>query len=394
LIEGEYNCFSPPAERLSAVQGRIPSGFITGYAEGQMPVLLNRIALIPDRDTGYLFDNFKAGILRGIAPSGGGIFGIAGVTSLSAGTSPAGNSGLVAREIGTGPNQVGFALQHEIGHAVEILAADYAMTTQYKDFPATLTQLQNELSRRGDVRSYAKSSPNEAWAEAYSNFYCSPESNDFIKSNLPFTHGLLRAVLVPPIWEATPTDKPPRPQGDAGASGGSDEDGADGRSEEKGEDGAAGEAGNTFSDFLDRVVGLLTQGRAGGEGSGSVQGVTSSTERARDASSGSIAVALRDVEGASSSTALMISTSKRIKRVSLCIGAIDDCSGSGKSQANKYQFDEFKAGSGRNFFSLETVRASQEKVFDGEWHIQGYDAEGGLVAERHVQIVAKTGRNP
>jgi hypothetical protein len=127
-----------------------------------MSVVLNRVALIPDRDTGYLFDNFKAGILRGIAPSGGGIFGIAGVTSLSAGKSPAGNSGLVAREIGTGPNQAGFALQHEIGHAVEILAADYAMNTQYKDFSATLSQLQAELSRRGDVRSYAKSSPNEA----------------------------------------------------------------------------------------------------------------------------------------------------------------------------------------------------------------------------------------
>lgn len=394
LIEGEYNCFNPPAERLSAVEGRIPSGFISGYAADKMPVLLNRIALIPDRDTGYLFDNFKAGILRGIAPSGGGIFGIAGVTSLSAGTSPAGNSGLVAREIGTGPNQAGFALQHEIGHAVEILAADYAMPTQYKDFPAALTQLQNELSRRGDVRSYAKSSPNEAWAEAYSNFYCSPESNDFIKSNLPFTHGLLRAVLVPPIWEATPSDKPPRPQGDSGVTGGSEDNRADGRREESGDDGPAGEAANMFSDFLDRVVGLLTGGRGGGEGPGSAQGVTASTERARDASDGSITVALREVDGASSSTALMISTSKRIKRVSLCIGTIDDCSGGAESPANKYQFDEFKAGSGRNFFSLETVRASQEKVFDGEWHLSGYDAEGALVARRHVQIVAKTGRNP
>lgn len=396
LIDGEYNCFNPPAERLSLVQGRIPSGFITGYAADQMPVLLNRIALIPDRDTGYLFDNFKAGILRGIAPSGGGLFGIAGVTSLSAGTSPAGNSGLVAREIGTGPNQVGFALQHEIGHAVEILAADYAMKTQYKDFPATLTQLQGELSRRGDVRSYAKSSPNEAWAEAYSNFYCSPESNDFIKSNLPFAHGLLRAVLVPPIWEASPSDKPPLPQGDSGATGGSEADGADGRGEENGEGGPAGEAGKTFSDFLDRVVELLTGGQAGGsgEGPGSAQGGTASSERARDASDGSITVALREVDGATSATALMISTSKRIKRISLCIGTIDDCSGSENSQARKYQFDEFKAGSGRNFFSLETVQASQEKAFDAQWHILGYDAQGGLVAERHVQIVAKTGRDP
>ena len=199
LTESDEQCTSYDAARMDYIR-KLPSGFISGYPDNQMETVINRIAGIPDRDLDHLLWSFSTGKLSGIKP-GFALFGIAGLTTLSSGSTKNGFRGMEAVSITTGANQGGFALQHEVGHAVEIVAREAAQKTEYANFDAAMRDVVNELNSKGGlIRGYAKSSPGEAWAESYANYYCSPKTQDFIRDNLPRTFKFLNAVLTPARW--------------------------------------------------------------------------------------------------------------------------------------------------------------------------------------------------
>jgi hypothetical protein len=199
LTPSSYNCATAPAERIAKV--RSYGNFVRGWSGQQMEIAINNVALIPDRDINHLLWTYQSGASSGIHSSFT-FFGVAGVTSLRGGTTKNGFRGMIATAVTAGTNQVMFALQHEIGHGVKIVAAEAAQNTEYSDFEGSIRKVWSELmSKGGMIRGYAKSKPDESWAEAYANFYCSPESNRFIEANLPYTNKFLRTVLEPPIWE-------------------------------------------------------------------------------------------------------------------------------------------------------------------------------------------------
>jgi len=99
---------------------------------------------------------------------------------------------------------VHFALQHEVGHAVENFVK--------KNVPSA-AQIWQGLFQAGRtnvaIRPYARSTQQEFFAETFNNFYCSPEANEFLKAQLPRTHAELSKILPPPRWEETATGEPP-----------------------------------------------------------------------------------------------------------------------------------------------------------------------------------------
>ena len=378
LTNGDYTCADPGAARLAEVKSRAPNGFISGYPTDQMPVVWSRLALIPDRDLNYLIGNFKAGILKGITP-GFGLFGVAGLTTLSYGTSPSGRAGMVASSITTAATMAGFALQHEIGHAVEILAIDAAAhSPAYQNFDADTAKLYQEVLARSDTRAYAKSSASEAWAESYANFYCSPQSHAFIQQNLAYTYGFLSAVLDPPVWEAASSATP------TAAAGNTDNivanDGAEAST-------TSSAAQNPFQSYINKILGFLGGGAT--NSSNAVANTTTAAGGTPEAGSAEIALALQDIPGPPPSTGVIVASQVEIKKIILCIGTQESCAAEGVlpiTLVNSYLFDNYNTGNGRNFFKMKFISAAQEKVFDSEWHLAGYDASGKLVATRALTL--------
>ncbi len=95
------------------------------------------------------------------------------------------------------PEAVNFALQHEVGHAVEFQVK--------RDDPQRHQQRWRQAFQEGlnnrKLRAYARESSGEYFAEAFANFYCSPDAHNFISQELPQTYSLLRSILPPPRWE-------------------------------------------------------------------------------------------------------------------------------------------------------------------------------------------------
>ncbi|MBM4254208.1 MAG: hypothetical protein FJ146_19760, partial [Deltaproteobacteria bacterium] len=211
LQEGDQQCVTHNAARMNYIDS-LPAGFISGFQGAQMDVAKNRVAGVPDRDLEHLVWTFSSRKLSGIKPAAL-FFGVAGLTTLQSGATKNGFRGMVATSITTGGSQAGFAMQHEVGHAVEIVAREAAQKTEFANFDQALRDIVNELNSKGGmIRGYAKSSPAEAWAEAYANYYCSPSSQAFIKDNLPKTYRLLTTVLPPAQWALqNPPAPPPAP---------------------------------------------------------------------------------------------------------------------------------------------------------------------------------------
>jgi hypothetical protein len=90
-----------------------------------------------------------------------------------------------------------FALQHEVGHAMQV------KLRRAQGFQRLLQDGYQKESRNSKLRSYARTSTAEYFAESFNNFYCSQEANRFIQEQLPTTYAFLKSRLLPPRWEST-----------------------------------------------------------------------------------------------------------------------------------------------------------------------------------------------
>jgi hypothetical protein len=110
---------------------------------------------------------------------------------------------------------INFALQHEVGHAVETFVKLQAREKKF-DFETGFQRIFREALATPGVRSYARSSDKESWAEAFANFYCSPESKEFIDGGTKHKGMLasslfLSQVLMLPQWLMGGSDEPKEP---------------------------------------------------------------------------------------------------------------------------------------------------------------------------------------
>ena len=94
------------------------------------------------------------------------------------------------------PSAVDFALQHELGHAIE-----GRVRQLNPDFGNSLRNFFSQERGNPNLRSYARSSAPEYFAEAFANFYCSADAQSFIESNLPQTYQLMKSSLEPASWD-------------------------------------------------------------------------------------------------------------------------------------------------------------------------------------------------
>jgi hypothetical protein len=95
------------------------------------------------------------------------------------------------------PDAIQFALQHEVGHAVESV-----VKLNKENSTRSWQSAFQEGVRNSKLRSYARSNQREYFAEAFANFYCSPESHEFVKTELPVTYKELVRLLPKPDWQA------------------------------------------------------------------------------------------------------------------------------------------------------------------------------------------------
>lgn len=115
-----------------------------------------------------------------------------------------------------------FSLIHEVGHGMEAQVRKKSGLSR-PDFETVLESLLFEgrdhnsgphaKSGNTRIRSYSFSSVHEFFADSFHNYYCSPESNEFVKKYLPKNYEFLQAYLEKPVW-AVEEETIPDPEGD------------------------------------------------------------------------------------------------------------------------------------------------------------------------------------
>ena len=385
LTNSDETCATYSAERMDYIKA-LPATFLTGYSGAQMDIARSRLAGISDRDLDHLLYTHQKGTLSGIHPALL-FFGVAGLTYLTSGQTQTGFRGMVATSITTGDSASGFALQHEIGHATEIVAQEAAQKTEFANFDAALNQMHSEMTSKSSlIRDYARSSPAEAWAEAYANFHCSPASQAFIKANLPFTFKFLSAVLPPARFSAPATPPPPGPPANSPpptAVTANPSTGAGTSSNTGGQPGSSAAFGGWLDDLLkkDYPAVLTAKDPADPAGDAQVNG-----------SNNVIRLALVDVDTSGGLTEMMFAADVGITQIMLCFADEATCRGKVALAPDDQSkvIAKHQDLAGRGIFTARYVRHDQTKYLQGPWFALGYDQEGKLVGARKFSLVEKS----
>jgi len=202
LTEKDYPCWEPSSTRLDEVRSKIPSGFIKGIAGDDV---YRRLAGLPDVYIDYLIDHYKQGNFQGISerrlsPGDAGEAGHLEGSTFSGGSIV---TFYFPTYIYIAPNMTNFALQHEVGHTVERLIKENIKNSRGTSF----TEIESSIMGNRSFRSYSRSSPAEAFAELFASYYCSKESNDFVKRS--FSEEMYRFMaenFVEPPWQLKETE--------------------------------------------------------------------------------------------------------------------------------------------------------------------------------------------
>ncbi|MBF0443523.1 MAG: hypothetical protein HQK54_16570 [Oligoflexales bacterium] len=345
LTPKSYRCHTFDSEQVDKVKSKLPDGFVSGYPDSQMPVFYNTITAVPESHLNHLIYTYNKKILQGIFAENLG--GAAGLTRLTVGQTEAGFRGWVARTISTTPDMIAFALIHEIGHAVQIKGQETAKQKNL-NFTNDLDAMFSELvSKSSLIRSYARSSKAEAWAEAYISYYCSEDSYNFIKNNLPTTYAFLKGVLPEPVWlengnaiataDTTTTTTPtPSPA-------------------------PAGTKPPTPTTEIPKTPQTTAQ-------------VPSSADS-------DIHIALTPVDPTGSDPYLYLSTAAQVKNIIICFGTLSQC----KSEEQK-KLDPQESLNGRNYFIYGQINQSQ---FEKGLIVAGYDGKNRELSKRSIRFVSK-----
>ena len=365
----------------------LPADFLTGFSGAEMDTARNRVAGISDRDLDHLLYTFKQGKLSGIRPAAL-FFGVAGLTSLTSGQTSTGFRGMVATSITTGGTASGFALQHEIGHATEIVAQEAAQKTEFANFDTALQQMYSEITGKGSlIRDYARSSPSEAWAEAYANYHCSPATHAFIQTNLPFTFKFLSAVLPParfsvpaaPPSPGSPASSPTPPAavGTAATAGAGTSSGA------AAQPGSNTQFGSWLDDLLKKDYPTLLTAKDPADPASDAQ---------TNGNNNVIRLALVDVDASGGITEMMFAADAGITQIMLCFADEATCRGKVALAPDdqSYVIAKHQDLAGRGIFTARYVRHDQTKYLQGPWFALGYDQDGKLVGTRKFSLVEKS----
>jgi hypothetical protein len=194
LTEKNFACNRYPDGEQTTRLTSMPERFINepSFRVGKVQDVRNQLTGIPSPLMDYLFKVHRQnGLAITEAPLGGSTIG---ETTL---IGPRGSTMVpTSIRITNRPDAIFFALQHEVGHAVEGHLRQVKSSNQ-----AQWANAFQEGRSNPKLRSYARSAPGEYFAEAFANFYCSQEAHAFLKTELPQTYGYLKEMLPPPRWD-------------------------------------------------------------------------------------------------------------------------------------------------------------------------------------------------
>lgn len=190
--------------------------FFHNFNESELGQLIKHFHAVPRAYRALMINASKSGDFRGffkenIAAAGVCFGGRAGCSKISLSS--------------TQRNVIQFSLIHEVGHGMEAQVRRNSGMSR-ADFETVLESLllegrehnagPNARTRETRIRSYSFSSIHEFWADSFHNYYCSPESNAFIKKYLPKNYEFLQTVLEAPVW-ADEDEAPVDPEEDGRA---------------------------------------------------------------------------------------------------------------------------------------------------------------------------------
>ncbi len=180
----EYN----KAQSAQKLDG-MPDGFIAvdSWTPQTLGRLNNALAGIPKNYLQYLYQvHDQNGFDISRTQLEGGVIGVTFFTDLPE-RIQIGNQGFAAD----------FAVQHEVGHAINV-----KLDGEIANFDGKINTLFKQESQNPRLRSYARSAPAEYFAESFNNFYCGKQSNAFLKAELPKTYDFLKKSLEKPVFES------------------------------------------------------------------------------------------------------------------------------------------------------------------------------------------------
>ena len=198
LSAKDFACTNLSAAVVQKSTAEIPQNFFTGFDSSDQTLIYQRMAEIPEVYRTYMYRQFRSGIFGGVVADDS-ISPAVGLTTLQGFDMLDMKPRYMQIASGVFPDAINFSLIHEMGHAVEGLVSQQAQAKGL-DHERERDSLFNEGASNASLRGYARSNPTEYWAEAFNNFYCSPDSQAFIKEQLPKTYQYLTTVLEPAVW--------------------------------------------------------------------------------------------------------------------------------------------------------------------------------------------------
>lgn len=162
-----------------------PKDFVdeSGWVGGELKRAMVKLAGIPDKYLKSLYDLHRK---NGFNISSEFMFGgVMGVTRFV-------NDVPIDVGIAARTGAADFAMQHEVGHAMQGLFGNNSKINQ------NIERVFQAESPAAALRSYARTSSAEYFAESFNNFYCSKKAHEFLERTLPDTYALLSANLEAP----------------------------------------------------------------------------------------------------------------------------------------------------------------------------------------------------
>ena len=191
-----FPCIDYSLGQITQALRGMPEGTIeeTSFRVGRVDRVKNHLAGIPQTYLEVLYAarlKYKFHIAERSLPRSG-----AGVT-MGLTTHLVGGAGdPLSLYLTTDAKAADFALQHEVGHAVE-------GTIRLKS-PNLANGFSNVYAAEGsnaNVGWYAKTNSREYFAEAFASFYCSKAAQDYMAAYLPRTYSILKANLAPATFD-------------------------------------------------------------------------------------------------------------------------------------------------------------------------------------------------
>ncbi len=199
ITKKESKCKTYTPEEITEFKAKMRPNFIGGYNAEAYENVVRNLKGIPMTYMQWLYD------VDGFRITANGMQG--GVTEF--GLYP------ISLKTGTSAHVIEMAMQHEVGHALTPYFTDH----QGKDFG---NKFWKDLKSEGNSnfsnpnlhdypKSYGKGSEVyflEYFAEAFNSYYCSPESNELFKTQIPTTHAWLETFLEKQVWASPSTSTP------------------------------------------------------------------------------------------------------------------------------------------------------------------------------------------